>query len=409
MSDQQAPHCPITRIRSMARAREVLGRRGATTQAGFTAEKIPEGMFQRRPLLIADDPGRDARRKELGRFFSARALRAEHEDFVRAVARRTVEELTGNRPVCLDEAALRYSVEVAARVVGLPEDRIPATARRLERFFTQPPVDYSRADYGRSGREWALAAVRGIHAVLGFWWGDVAPAVRAHRRHRREDPIGTLLAHGAGRAEILAEAMTWATAGMVTTREFITMAVWRLLEDPGLLTAYRSGDEAARDLLLREILRAEPVVGHLYRRVREDIPAAPGHGEGPGGQTTGNGPMDADAAPLPAGTFVDLDVVRANRDPAAVGIEPERIRPDRGLPAARAAGLSFGHGTHRCPGEPLALLETRLLLDELLGPAGDPRRRTELIQSPQRHEDSLIAGYRLRGLLIRVTGPVASS
>lgn len=373
--------CPITRIRSMARARQVLGLRGASTQAGFTAEKIPEGLFRRRPLLIADDPGRDERRRELGRFFAPPALRAQHEPFIRAMARRTARQLSADgAPRCLDEAALRYSVAVAARVVGLPEDRIPATARRLERFFTQPPVDYARRDYGRTRRQWIQAAVRGLRAVLGFWHGDVAPAIRAHRRVVRRDPIGTLLAHGAGRLEILAEAMTWATAGMVTTREFITMATWRLLEDPALAEAYRAADADGRDLLLREILRVEPVVGHLYRRVREPIPGI------------------GDEAQLPVGVLADLDVRAANRDPRAVGEDPERIRPGRGLPASRAAGLSFGHGTHRCPGEPLALLETRLLIDELLA------RGIRIVREPRREEDSLIAGYRLRGMLVRV-GP----
>lgn len=373
--------CPITRIRSMVRARQVLGLRGASTQAGFTAEKIPEGLFRRRPLLIADDPGRDERRRELGRFFAPPALRGAHERFIRAMARRTARQLSADgAPRCLDEAALRYSVAVAARVVGLPEDRIPATARRLERFFTQPPVDYARRDYGRTRRQWIQAAVRGLRAVLGFWHGDVAPAIRAHRRSPRRDPIGTLLAHGAGRVEILAEAMTWATAGMVTTREFITMATWRLLEDPALAEAYRAADADGRDLLLREILRVEPVVGHLYRRVREPI-------SGAGGQ-----------AQLPVGAFLDLDVRAANRDPEAVGERPDRIRPDRGLPGSRAAGLSFGHGTHRCPGEPLALLETRLLIDELLA------RGVRIVREPRRAEDPLIAGYRLRGMLVRV-GP----
>ncbi len=381
--------CPVTRIRSMARARRVLGRRGATTQAGFTAEKIPEGMFRRRPLLIADDPGRDERRRELGRFFAPPALRARHEQFIRDTARRTAQRLADHAaPQALDEIALRYSVAVAARVVGLPEDRIPATARRLERFFTQPPVDYGRRDYGRSRGQWILAAVRGLRAIAGFWWGDVAPAIRSHRRTPRRDPIGALLDHGAGRAEILAEAMTWATAGMVTTREFITMAFWRLLADPALAEAYRAADADGRDLLLREILRVEPVVGHLYRRVREPLPGGP------------------EGTDLPVGAFLDLDVRAANRDPLAAGEQPHRIRPDRGLPAARAAGLSFGHGTHRCPGEPLALLETRLLIDELLA------RDLRLLRAPRREEDSLIAGYRLRGLMVRVgpgsTGPGAA-
>lgn len=401
--------CPYHVLTRMAPARALLRRRGATTQAGFTAEKIPEGLFRRRPLLIADGPGHDQRRRELGRFFAPRAIRRDHEEFVRRTAARYAAR-PGREPFDLDRLALLYSVAVASRVVGLRENRIPATARRLERFFTQPPVDYRREDYGRTQRQWALAGVRGLWAVAGFYLGDVAPAIRDHRRRPRIDPIGVLLQQGAGRAEILAEAMTYATAGMVTTREFICMAAWRLLENPELRERYETADAAGRDLLLREIIRVEPVVGHLYRRVVEPIPAAEEAGEnGGGGGVDPEAGREADAGaqtddgpgrcPFRPGELVDVDVFAANRDPEFAGEEPGRIRADRDLPRAQAAGLSFGQGIHQCPGEHLALLETRLLLDQLLASGA------RLISPPRRSEDSLIAGYRLRGLRLVLRNP----
>lgn len=377
---EEAGTCPFRVMRGMAGARALLRSRGASLQAGFTAEKIPEGLFTRRPLLIADDPDHDRRRRELGRFFSPRAVRTQYAEHIQQTARRAVASVA-ERPFDLDTLALHYSVAVTARVVGLREDRIRGTSRRLERFFTQPPADYSQSDYGRSRAQWALAGWRGLLAVAGFWWGDVRPAIRDHRRTLREDPIGCLMAQGATRREILAEAMTYATAGMVTTREFIAMAAWRLLQDRSLRMRYRQDDVQGKDAILREILRAEPVVGHLYRRLREDL-------------------ASENEGLLPAGTLVDLDVRAVNRDPDFAGAEPDRIRADRGL-GPQAAGLSFGAGIHQCPGEHLALAETRALLDALL------EQGLRLVAEPERSTDSVIAGYRLRGLRVRLERPCA--
>lgn len=55
------------------------------------------------------------------------------------------------------------------------------------------------------------------------------------------------------------------------------------------------------------------------------------------------------------GEEVLIEVEAANRDPAAVGAEPDHFRPGRER-ADRVApwGLSFGHGTHACLGQELA-------------------------------------------------------
>jgi cytochrome P450 len=56
-----------------------------------------------------------------------------------------------------------------------------------------------------------------------------------------------------------------------------------------------------------------------------------------------------------------------------------------------AAALTFGDGAHRCPGQPLALLEADALLTRLL--ALNPR----IVSEPELGWDDLIAGYTLRG------------
>ncbi|SOC58220.1 hypothetical protein SAMN05421879_12518, partial [Ornithinimicrobium cerasi] len=52
----------------------------------------------------------------------------------------------------------------------------------------------------------------------------------------------------------------------------------------------------------------------------------------------------------------------------------------------------FGDGEHRCPGQPLALLESDVLLRRLLA------RRPQIVREPDLGWDHLIEGYWLRGL-----------
>lgn len=59
-----------------------------------------------------------------------------------------------------------------------------------------------------------------------------------------------------------------------------------------------------------------------------------------------------------------------------------------------AAGLSFGAGSHRCPGEHLALAETDAVLLRIL------ERSPRLHRAPEIEHDDVVAGYRLPGVLV---------
>jgi cytochrome P450 len=81
--------------------------------------------------------------------------------------------------------------------------------------------------------------------LLGFYHLDVKPAIRVRRRYRSADVISQLLQQGFNDVEILTEALTCAAAGMATTREFITVAAWQLLDEPELRSRYLAGREAS--------------------------------------------------------------------------------------------------------------------------------------------------------------------
>lgn len=367
----------IWRIRSMEAARQVLRARHATTQAGFTAEAIPKGRLKHHPILVSDGPLHDEQRSKVARFFAPSVVTRNYLEPMERCADRLLAAAT--TPVILDQLALHYSVEVTAGIVGLTESPVPAMSKRLVSFFRQPSFDLTKPGLGRSNRQWAQAALNALVPIGRFYWRDVRPAIRRRRAAPANDIISHLIAEGYTTTDILIECVTFGTAGMVTTREFITMAVWHLLDNPRLLARYQAASTDERHLILNEIIRLEPVVGHLYRRIQKPI-------------RVGDGAATFELVP---GDLVDICVRDTNTDEHTVGEGPHRLCPGRTLPPqVDESGLSFGDGAHRCPGQPLAIQQTDVLLTRLL--AREPR----IIGRPTVSWDRLIEGYQLRGLTL---------
>ena len=278
--------------------------------------------------------------------------------------------------VRLDDLALLYSVEVTSRIVGLTESSVPRMARRLVTFFRQPPFDITQPNLGRTPQQWARAAANGLLPIARFYAADVRPAIRRRRRAPADDIVSHLIGEGYTDLDILVECVTYGTAGMVTTREFITMAAWHLLADDGLRERFRAAGVRERYAILNEIIRLEPVVGHLYRRASAAF------------EITDAGRRWR----VEEGDLVDVCVRDTNADERAVGEDALDVRPGRPLPSGvNEAVLTFGDGAHRCPGQPLAIAETEVLLTRLLD------REPRIVAEPALGWDDLVAGYTLRG------------
>jgi len=182
------------------------------------------------------------------------------------------------------------------------------------------------------------------------------------------------------------ECLTYGTAGMVTTREFISMTMLRMFNDPRLRIRYLAAEEPERLSILNEIIRLEPVVGHLYRRVQKPFAFQ----------------VDGTAHTPQPGDLIDLCVRPANADPDTVGERPLNLCPQRPLPpGVNETVLSFGDGVHKCPGQPMAILESDVLLRRLLA------REVTIVSEPAIEWDDLIAGYALRGFELRI-GPITA-
>lgn len=366
----------LWRIGSHEAARQVLGARGCTTQAGFTSEFVPKGRLKHHPILFSDGDLHDEQRRKVGRFFAPRVVTERYRPLMVDASDRLLAQALAEGGCRVEELALLYSVDVTRQVVGLTNSTVAGLAGRLVRFFNQPPFDITKPDLGRTRRQWARAALNGLTPVVRLYLADVRPAIRARRRTPREDVISHLIAEGYTDMDILVECVTYGTAGMVTTREFIAMALWHLLTDEDLRSTYLAADQDGRIGVLEELIRLEPVVGHLYRRIREPLDVEQG----------------SRTCHLQPGDLVDLQVRQTNTDPAAVGADPMSLCPGRQLArGVHPAGLSFGDGAHRCPGQALALLETDVLLTRMLD------LDVTILAEPRIEWDDLVAGYCLRG------------
>ena len=368
----------VWHLRSYRAVRQVLRDADATRQAGFNAELAGRSSL-RQPVLFQDGAEHREQRTAIARFFTPKTVGERYLTLMEELSDGLVERLERDGRADLDDVSLSLAVEVAARVVGLTDSRRPGMERRLEAVLSLERLE----------RLGPLARGRSLLQAQGrMWWfylNDVRPAIAARRRAPREDVVSHLIAKGYRPIEILIECITYGAAGMATTREFISMAAWHLLENPELMATYLAGDEPERHRILHEILRLEPVVAHLYRRAVDDIEVE----------------HDGTTTRIPKGALVELDLRAANADAAAVGAEPLQLCPQRALaPGVQGAVLSFGDGAHRCPGAFIAIQESDVFLRRLL-------RLPLRIEAPPRLAwNDLIESYELRGFRVAV-GPAA--
>ena len=364
-------------IRSYSLARSILRDPEATRQAGFGAaalEKTAQRM--RPPILYQEGAEHKAQRTATARFFTPQTVGRDYRALMEAASDELIAELKTRKQADLSQLSMKLSVKVVAQVVGLTNSPARGLGRRLETFFESDPTRFS----WRPAELWRF--LRTQSALLRFFYQDVKPAIRARRRAPREDVISHLVGKGYSDAEILTECVTYAAAGMVTTREFIVMAAWHLLENAPLRHHYLAADEAGRQGVLQELLRLEPVVGHLYRRTTAQLSLT----------------HEGETFTIPVDALIDLDLRAINADAEAVGELPLQLCPARTLArGVQGAVMSFGDGHHRCPGAYIALQESDIFLTKLLGlplTAANPPRLTW---------NDLVAGYDLKGFVVRLT------
>jgi len=368
----------VAAVRGFAAARAVLRAGYVARQDGFGVREISRSPVPLKPpVLFQDGEEHRAQRTAIARFFTPKAAKEHYRPVMERLTDELLDELTARGRADLSQLAMRLAVSVASQVVGLTNSKRPGMHARLDAFLSRAGGRLSWRP--RELLDFALLQL----GIVRFFNLDVRPAIAARRESPKDDVISHLISQGAKDRDILIEAITYGAAGMVTTREFICAAALHLLQDAELRSRYQAADELERQRLLSEIVRLEPVVGKLFRRLDGDLRLETEVGE----------------MVLPAGTAIEIDVRSANADPEAVGTHPLCLRADR-IPAkgVQPFGLSFGDGAHRCPGGYLALEEADVFLHRLLALPG-----LRIERAPRQSYHELVQGYELRDFIVAVS------
>lgn len=367
----------VWHVRSFDAVRAIL-RAEETRQAGFKAEMV--NRMDRKmtpPVLFQDGEAHHHQRRMIARFFTPKTTNEKYRQMMEEFADGVLNELRTKKRADLSKLSMTMAVKVAAQVVGLTNSLLPGIDRRIDAFFAGGDMDF----------KWTPRAIfsllRRQLTVLQFLYLDVSPAIKVRRKEAREDVISHLVTQGATTPEILTECITYGAAGMVTTREFICIAAWHMLENPELRNYYLNSSEEKRYNLLQETLRLEPVVGNLTRRATADITLD----------------VDGRSMTIPAGALIDLHIGTANLDLSVVGEEPRAICPERLIHAEKTtpALLSFGDGAHRCPGAYIAIQESDIFLRKLLKIDG-----LRIERAPALSWGELTQGYEFRKFILTV-------
>ncbi|OAA23388.1 hypothetical protein UG55_103885 [Frankia sp. EI5c] len=355
-------------IGNFAFGRAIL-RSSAMLQAGAGSDqKDVSGEFG--SVFFLDGEAHKRRRTAIARYFTPKAINTRH----RLVMEKTSDELIGRLRATgggqLDELSYQLAVAVAAEIVGLTNSDQAGMAKRI-----QATLLGTRLRGMHPVVRFGAQAVTAVHA-LRFFRSDVLPAIKARRAERQDDVISHLIDEGYPDKAILIECMTYAVAGMVTTREFIVMAAWHLFDNEALRARFVAADETEQVAILEEILRLEPVAAMLHRRATEDA--------------------DLEHGSAKKDELLAVNIRAANVDPESVGECPFAVDPDRAK-RMRTVGsfMSFGDGSHRCPGAQVAMAETRVFLDRLFR-----LPELSLVRAPDMTWCDGLMSYELRGAMV---------
>ncbi|MGE3690081.1 MAG: cytochrome P450 [Novosphingobium sp.] len=314
-------------------------------QNGASASLTEKEDPTRASIFFLHGEAHRRRRGAIIGFFTPQAVKERHMPIISQTADELISNFRRQGRARLDDMSFQLTARVVAEIIGLTETPLMPMMHRVEGAN-------SATDMWRGGWRKLIAPLKSWYYGLSFFLRDVKPAIAARRAHRREDVISKLLDEGRSDQEILVECMTFGLAGIGTTREFIVVAAWHMFDKPELRRRFLDGEVADRMAILMEILRLEPQASMIYRTAVEDV-------EGAMPEKIANGER------------ISLNIRAANLDEDVVGADPWRIDPDRAKRHKNnGAWMSFGDGTHTCPGWQVALNESRVFLERLFAVPG---------------------------------------
>jgi len=287
-------------------------------------------------LLLMDPPDHTRMRALANAAFSRKAV----EDWrpeIKRITDELLDELVDRKEADLmADFAYPLPVTVIAELLGVPlEDREKFTAwgRELIEMFS-----FSLDEFTPERTQ------RGNDAVLKF--NDYFEALSNERRREPRDDLLTALVEAEtegerlNHEELLATCLILLIAGHETTANLIGNGTVALLRNPEALARLRD-DPSVTSSAIEELLRYDSPVQMTARTTLE--------------------PMVIAGVEIPANARVASMLGSSNRDPSHFDRADELM-----LDRSATPHVSFGGGIHFCLGAPLARLEARTAMPELL-------------------------------------------
>lgn len=335
-TDQLRPNHPVVRNR---RGEWVLLRHADVVEVALDPDtyssavsahlQVPNGL---------DGAAHRAARLTLDRYFEPQEL-AGFEPVFREIARDLVNALPHGVAVdAVGQIGARFAVRAQSAWLGWPAKLEP---RLLEWMSANHAAT-------RSGDRERTAAVAGdfdsiIRSVLKprRAMGDRAPNDVTTRLMR-----DTIDGRSFTEAELVSVLRNWTGGDLGSIALCVGVIFAYLAEHPDGQDRLREGvGDDELDAVVDEILRIDDPF--LSNRRKTTCP------------------VHVAGVDLPAGATVKLHWTSANRDEAVFG-DPDRFDPQSNA----SRNLVYGIGTHVCPGRPLATMELRVLVQEVLAATG---------------------------------------
>jgi cytochrome P450 len=303
----------------------------------FSSRAAPSGGGPLDWLVFLDPPRHTKLRALILRAFTPSSV-ARLEPRIRELSRELLDRTVGRGEMDLAaDFAVPLPMMVIAEMLGIP-------AADRQRFRRWGDVVLNMI-YTVTGGDEAARAVQEFGAMTAEVAAYLAELLARRRAAPQDDLLTRLVQAEVDGArltekEILNFFQLLLVAGSETTTNLITNAVLCFAENPDQLARLRA-TPALLPTAIEEVLRYRSPFQAVFRVTRRDVEV---HGQ-----------------VIPAGKLVLAVVGSANRDP--------RQFPDAGrFDVARDPNphLAFGHGLHFCVGAPLARLEGRVALADLL-------------------------------------------
>jgi cytochrome P450 len=298
--------------------------------------------FEAPNMITADGTEHRRLRAALSPLFTRSAI-AKWEARVRDVVRELLAPLVaGNDSFDLIADFTLLPTVIVADMLGVP-------AERYEDFRRWSHVIVTHLSFGFEDEESQALLARTAQEINGY----LREEIERHRRQPGDDLLTFMLDltgdHAMTDEEILSTAVLLLVAGYDTTAKTMSNCLIALERNPDERRAV-TADPSKVPAAVEEGLRWFGPVQRAPRRVLKDTEVA--------------------GTPVRAGELVYVLVAAANRDPHR-WVLPERFDVAREI----KSHLGFGYGAHLCLGAPLARLETKVAVEQLLAVAPDYRLR----------------------------------